>query len=273
MNIDDYITEQLNNLHDSDVARVDDAVNIVHYENKNNENCLSYYSDHSESYYENILIHTNSSVQGNDNNFISIENNNINNIIDTSEVSVQVNTELVTELPNHHRRTRKRKGNSNDWKANVNKKNRLEGKQYKGKKKIDGKWLYTINRPSKVLKEPCHCKLQNKSNLKLMCSKLTENQRKQLFNLYWSFDKGEKKQFLKNHTTVKTTSRKRTFSLQSRRHSSIEYFLLADNQRIRICKTMFLNTLGIGEKTIRNLVCNANMDSDNNSIDNDFDRK
>lgn len=45
MNIDDYITEQFNNLHDSDVARVDDAVNSVQDQNKNNkqnnEICLS----------------------------------------------------------------------------------------------------------------------------------------------------------------------------------------------------------------------------------------
>lgn len=35
---------------------------------------------------------------------------------------------------------------------------------------------------------------------------------------------------------------------------------------------MFLNTLGIGEKTIRNLVCNENMDSDSSNIDNDLNR-
>jgi len=89
-----------------------------------------------------------------------------------------------------------------------------------------------------------------------MCSKLVEDQRSNLFNLYWSFDKGEKKQFLKKHTIIKTTPRKRTLALQSRRHLFIKYFLMIGNQRIRICKTIFLNTLGIGEKTIRSLVCN-----------------
>jgi len=35
---------------------------------------------------------------------------------------------------------------------------------------------------------------------------------------------------------------------------------------------MFLNILGIGKKTIRSLVCNENVDSDNISIDNDLNR-
>lgn len=60
----------------------------------------------------------------------------------------------------------------------MNKQNRLKGKIYNGKKKIDRKWTYNINRSSKALKEPCNCKIKNKNNSKLKCSELTEVHRK-----------------------------------------------------------------------------------------------
>lgn len=135
---------------------------------------------------------------------------------------------------------------------------------------IDGKWNYEIKRSAKTMKEPCNCKFKNEVNSKLKYSDFTNDQRNEVFKLYWDLDKSAKTQFITNYTTVTAISRKRTLEIQSRRNSSIEYYLPANTKRIRICQTMFLNTLGISDKIVRSLVCNENVIS-NNDIDNDLD--
>lgn len=104
------------------------------------------------------------------------------------------------------------------------------------------------------MKEPCNCKFKNKDNSKLKCGEFTNDQRHEVFKLHWDLDKSAKTKFITNYTNVTATSQKRTLEILSRRNSSIEYYLLANNKRIRICKTMFLNTLGISDKIVRSLV-------------------
>ncbi|KAF0746515.1 Uncharacterized protein FWK35_00025276, partial [Aphis craccivora] len=186
------------------------------------------------------------------------ENYDVNNIINDNRTLIDIfSEEIVTsdqpiaEPADKSVKTRKRKAKHEDWGY--------------------GKWNYEIKRYAKTMKEPCNCKFKNEDNSKLKCGEFTNDQRHEVFKLYWDLDKNAKTQFVTNYTTVTATSRKRTLEIQSRRNSSIEYYLLANNKRIRICKTMFLNTLSISDKLVRNLVCNKNVISNNDIIDNDLD--
>lgn len=78
--------------------------------------------------------------------------------------------------------------------------------------------------------------------------------------------------FLFNYIKIVPTARKRGLCL-SKKMSSIEYYLLKDNTKTRVCNTMFINTFGIGVKMVRKLVSNQRTDtefecSDNNEDDN-----
>lgn len=72
---------------------------------------------------------------------------------------------------------------------------------------------------------------------------------------YWGLDSEEtRQQYLKNTTSMMPTARKRGLSL-TKRNYSLQYFLLSDNLcKVRVCKTMFLNTFDISENTIKKLV-------------------
>lgn len=57
---------------------------------------------------------------------------------------------------------------------------------------IDGKWNYEIKRSAKTMKEPCNCKFKNEDNSKLKCGEFTNDQRHEVFKLYWDLGKNAK---------------------------------------------------------------------------------
>lgn len=152
------------------------------------------------------------------------------------------------EIPKIKRST-KYEINKNRWKKNVNSLNREKGNSYKGKKKENGKWRYDLLKEAKSIKGICNCKLSQNKNSVLMCTKITEHERRQIFEEFWRYTWAEKKMFIRNHVNVKKTSRKRGLNEESRRTYSNEFFF--GSSRMRICKTMFLNTLGVKEWVIK----------------------
>lgn len=65
---------------------------------------------------------------------------------------------------------------------------------------------------------------------------------------------GRKKVYVDNAVTVSTTKRHRDRKeeIKSRRSQSLCYYLRNDGNNVRVCKTMFLNTLAIGRWTVLN---------------------
>jgi len=65
---------------------------------------------------------------------------------------------------------------------------------------------------------------------------------------------GRKKVFV--DSTVKSDfikrARDRKVPEQSRRHQSFRYYLKTGDQEIRVCKSMYLNTVGLGRWSIQN---------------------
>lgn len=165
-------------------------------------------------------------------------------------------------------RTRKKRSNPKNWSYNLNKKNKLNGKEYYGKKKTNGGWSYNIQKPAKVLKFVCNCKLSSK-NSKLKCKEVKEEERLKIFEEFWELSKNEKELYIKNYTKKMSTLRLRGTVTPSRRNSSIQYYLQTADDRVRVCKVLFLNTLGIGEKVCLKIL--SHKDSNNSISDHDID--
>jgi len=181
--------------------------------------------------------------------------------------NVNVQESDTVELPESFVRKRKKRGKPQDWNKNFQKTKRLEGKEYFGKKKIDGVWKYNVHKAAKSLKTPCNCILQTKTNCILNCKEVTETQRKNIFKSFWAIINEEARiQFLKNNMKILPTARKRGLC-STKRNSSVQYYL----NNIRVCKTMFLNTLDIGENMIKKIINESHTETEISGEDNTED--
>ncbi|CAG9818856.1 unnamed protein product [Phaedon cochleariae] len=167
------------------------------------------------------------------------------------------------------------------WSSSINKKRREKGEKYYGKKKVDNEWKYNVFRQKKVIKCRCKCKLSSKKSV-LKCGLLTEDERNEIFSSFWSeLDWKQRKLYIQLLVNVKTTRRHRhrLVEAESRRKYSWKYHLKKSDERIPVCKTMFLNTLGIGERMVMNWKqaelsegksLKSEIDNDNSTVRNDL---
>ncbi|XP_072384010.1 uncharacterized protein [Diabrotica undecimpunctata] len=83
------------------------------------------------------------------------------------------------------------------------------------------------------------------TNCRNQCSsKLTELDRTRIFQGYYALaNYNRQRDFI--HSNTDKNPKKCTTSLQSKRNISVTFFLPKNNERIKVCKTMFINTLGI----------------------------
>lgn len=132
---------------------------------------------------------------------------------------------------------KKRTRNVDAWKHNVRKQLTLSGQSYISKK---GKLV-----PAKVIGEAC-------SNCLYKCTdKITEEQRQKLHSMYWdplrNWDL--KRQFIVALVTehqIKRTAKATT----KNRARSLRYSFKIDEEKIRVCKKFFCNTLSISESVV-----------------------
>ncbi|XP_050314022.1 uncharacterized protein LOC126748687 [Anthonomus grandis grandis] len=139
-----------------------------------------------------------------------------------------------------------------DWNDNKRKERREMGKEYAGRKLIDGKWKYNIKREAKKIKEPCNYKALLKGKL-LKCRMFSEQQRETIFRRFWSeMGWNERKVYVSFLVDSKATqrSRNRTAEGASRRDETLVYYLKINEERQRVCKQMFLNTHCVKENMI-----------------------
>ncbi|CAG9765084.1 unnamed protein product [Ceutorhynchus assimilis] len=83
-----------------------------------------------------------------------------------------------------------------------------------------------------------------------VCS-ISDVQRQKIFNAVYGI-KGlqQQREFIVRHVQFKAIKRKRTDKEVSRSSETFEYHLPRSDGMSVVCKTMFLNTLGISEKTM-----------------------
>lgn len=120
---------------------------------------------------------------------------------------------------------------------------RTEGKAYDSpvsKKSMPARYLRPRCNPEK-------CKSKQ-------CKMVTDDQRQKIFDAFYGTKSLQlQREFIVRHVATKDIKRKRTSKENSRRTRTLLYNLPIDNHGrvISVCKTIFLNTLGISEKTVR----------------------
>lgn len=137
----------------------------------------------------------------------------------------------------------KRKRNVDQWKRNILKKSRNSGQAYETHSKNK------IIREQRKIKPPCTQKC------KLKCSnKFTDEERLQLFSKYWSLgDINKQREYINNsmQAIVPRYRYTRVGGTRSQRQHNNAFYFRKNNQKIRVCKVFFKNTLDINDRPIR----------------------
>lgn len=145
---------------------------------------------------------------------------------------------------------RKRKNKSN-WKKSVQKRRRMMGHPYPGRSKKE-----EVTKEPRVMGPRCQSAACVKSS-KHHCSKIGEADREKVFKRFWeNMNWEEKKMYVRGLVDVTPVQRRRG-SENSRRSSTLVFFLKVDGQRRRVCRSLFLSTLGLGEWSVLNWVQDA----------------
>lgn len=151
----------------------------------------------------------------------------------TSQYHVTPHKDAHYRSPIRKELRRRKKAQPELWKRNVRRRNRLSGLPYisqKGKEIAERKMGHV-----------------NCSKCTYQCDKKVSSvERTEIFTTYWQLqDYKRQRDFICQH--VKSSKPRRSSG-----HKSItyEYFFSVRNEKVRVCRTFFLKTLGIGKKTV-----------------------
>lgn len=164
-------------------------------------------------------------------------------------------TEAAEEDKNSSKISKRRKMDRGKWESTINKDLRMKGLEYKGMVKDEaGKWKYGKNKCKRIMKSPCTCSHSSKAKSRV-CKNITEVQRKSIFDNFWKeMTWKERKMYIKGLVDTVPIQRRRGDAEQSNRSHTFHYHFSIEGQRQEICKAMFLNTLSIGEWSVRSWV-------------------
>lgn len=137
-----------------------------------------------------------------------------------------------------------------EWASEINKKNREKGKEYYGTKKINDAWKRDIKKPKKNLKPRCNCK--ERRNGAIQCHLISQEDREALFAKFWNLTWDQKRIYVENTIKVVHTNRQRDRKdpKKSKRAHSFIYYLKKGENMVRVCKSLYLNTLCIGKSCV-----------------------
>ncbi|KAL4720099.1 hypothetical protein ACJJTC_015452 [Scirpophaga incertulas] len=98
--------------------------------------------------------------------------------------------------------------------------------------------------PGKKIKEPCNCP-------KKCFQKLEQNCREHIFNCFWDIGRHEKQwEFILKYTRCHKPKRIKAEG-PNRTQTRVYSLPINKTETVHVCRKMFLNTLSIGEKTVR----------------------
>ena len=133
------------------------------------------------------------------------------------------------------RSSRKRVRNESEWRLNVWKRARNEGLEYTTRKG-------EVVQVRKTIHHRCG-RCVNKCN-----EVLSDDDRDKIFHNYLKMgDRQRQRDCIANYVHIKANSRK---TPGSRRNMTLHYFFTVRDRRVKVCKAVFLKTLGIREKTV-----------------------
>lgn len=100
---------------------------------------------------------------------------------------------------------------------------------------------------------PCTSKKCEVSKLR-GCAQFTETDRQEIFKNFWQLEWGEKRGHIGSLVDVIPIKRSRAKTDKSTRGDTHVYWLKLNGERIRVCREMFLNTLGLARKQVNNWI-------------------
>ena len=140
--------------------------------------------------------------------------------------------------PSQVSRSRKRKRDPSNWKRNIAKRLCNSGEAYVNP--------HGIHKKARKMKKTCGVKCRYQCT-----NKFSNNDREKIFHSFWQLsDVNKQRQFILNYTVKKPKKNKN--GLSDRRKSSVNWFLSSLNEQGKnvVCKTFFLNTLGISDRMV-----------------------
>nr|CAI5822941.1 unnamed protein product [Callosobruchus analis] len=169
-------------------------------------------------------------------------------ITDSNDIErVQVEAECEFDKNVQKRRSRKRERNPSAWAVNLRKEKRNRGELYvSSRKKL---------MPARSIQNLKDCSVQCRNK----CSTyISEDKRKEIFEGYYKLTK-EKKLFLLANTTKQVPERRRKSKCEdnSKKKASFHFYFTIDSKRIQVCKSYFLGTLSISQKSIYTVYMNS----------------
>lgn len=194
--------------------------------------------------------------RGNDSDYQPEESRNSG-----SEESQNDNQEQEIEgVPNEYGnmtegRKRRSRTEKKEWKRLKNQQFRLKGKEYLGYSRgADNMVKQNVMRAARVMGASCTSSMCNKSNAR-KCKLFTEEKRKKIFEMFWNdLNWDQRKVFVCSHVSRVEAKRKTTGEEISRREGTLRYSLSGTNEKMPVCRTMFLNTLGLRPFTVQSWV-------------------
>lgn len=134
-------------------------------------------------------------------------------------------------------------------------KRRMEGRAYLGfrRPKGDTKVFNDTIRSERNLKPRCKCTAKRTTK----CSEISDQIRLEIFDEIWSdMSWNERKSFVVDTVEILPTTRT-SVGIDSKRQSTLRYYLNINNELFQVCKMMYLNTTALGEWSVRNWVTKA----------------
>lgn len=134
------------------------------------------------------------------------------------------------------------------------KEQRMLGVEYRGYRRPKSKIVYNdAMRPARVQASTCISRYCAKSKLR-HCSVFDNEQRKDLFDSFWQMNWEQKRLYtvgLVSKTSIGRSRLQADTSLTSHKNT-IQYHLKSrDGKPVQVCRSMFLGTLGLKEKMVR----------------------
>nr|XP_022908511.1 uncharacterized protein LOC111419865 [Onthophagus taurus] len=167
---------------------------------------------------------------------------------------VSNDTAQQSDLPEMKRKRNKRQFvDSKTWNESKRKSFREKGKEYLGRKMVDGKWRYDLPKEERKMQEWCNCKPSLRENSVLKCRDFSETKRENIFDNFWSeMTWSTRKVYVSLLIVSKPINRQRNRKEDnvSRRSETLEYYLKKAGDRLRVCKQMFLRTHCVKENMV-----------------------
>lgn len=186
--------------------------------------------------------------------FVQYGNEEDDGVVGLVPYGFHSSTDDSIELPIKNKKRKRRVQLKNDaWYTMKNKSLRQHGKKYYGKTKEGGHWQYNKVKSARSMKKRCNCIDKGKAAI-IKCGKITEPQREEIFNEFWKMSWQQKKVYVRTLIQCIKPKRPRNRAIEnvSKRKKTLWYHLRVNNIVLRVCRTLFLNTLSIGRHNCLN---------------------